>query len=263
GVIRRGQGVPADAGAELQAIACSGVAALVEPVCAEEFSPATLDEKMSSIEWVARLAHKHEAVLEGATRHGAVVPARLCTLFSSAEALRLSLAANEAGFLAALERVQGREEWGLKMFCEEDRLRALAALDDPEVLRLEAAITETSPGHAFVLRKKQDARLAELSAARIEDAIDATIEALEPATVELRFLPALLSAAEEAGGERIALNLAALVDVGAREAFHCAVSRLSESFPGEGFAFEVSGPWPPYNFCTDEEAGPEPTDEER
>jgi len=246
GVVRRGQGFPADAA--LRAVACLGVAALVEPVCAEEFSAATLDEKMTSIEWVARLAQKHEAVLEGVTRLGAVVPARLCTLFSSEEALRTTLAENEAGFLTMLEWVEGREEWGLKMLCAEDRLRGLAGSSDQEARKLVAAIAEASPGHAFVLGKKREARLAELTAAGIEDAVDAAIEALEPAAAELRSLPA--SAAAETGGGRLVLNLAALVDKTAREAFHSTVSELAASLPGEAFTFEMSGPWPPYNFCT-------------
>jgi len=61
GVIPRDQGLPSEAGAPVQAVSHSAIVALVEPVCAHEFSPDTLNDKLKSIEWVAHLAHKHEA----------------------------------------------------------------------------------------------------------------------------------------------------------------------------------------------------------
>jgi gas vesicle protein GvpL/GvpF len=255
GVIPSGQSFSTAVGAAVEAIEHSTLAALVEPVCAREFSPDTLEEKLASIEWVAGLAHKHEAVLEDAMRHGTVVPARLCTLFTSAEALRLSLATHEDRFLAALDRMRGRGEWGVKMFCKESLLQAAGGQRDPQVQALAAAIAEASPGQAFFLRKKRDIRSAAVATARIDQVVDETIDALEPETVDMKLLRAPLSGMTRGRDEPLCLNVAALVDAAAREAFHAAVARLSERFQEEGFAFEVSGPWPPYNFCADDETG--------
>lgn len=245
GVIPAGQDLPAGTGQALRTVEHASLAALVEPVDAAEFAPEKLDEKLAALEWVTGLAQKHEAVLEAAARLGAVVPSRLCTLFSSEEALRLSLAANESGFLAGLERVRGREEWGLKVLCDEAELRSVLGPGDPHVRAFEAAAASASPGHAFVLGKKRDARLAEIAAAHIDGVLDETIDLLEPETADLRVLRSLLPA----DGQRV-LNLAALVDAEARESFHAAVAELAERFGDEGFRFEMSGPWPPYNFCT-------------
>ena len=253
GVIPRDQGLPSEAGAPVQAVSHSAIVALVEPVCAHEFSPDTLNDKLKSIEWVAHLAHKHEAVLECAMRHGPVVPARLCTLFSDTDSLRLSLAENEERFLAALERVQAREEWGIKVYCDESRLRAVVGLDDTQVLALDAAAAKASPGQAFVLQKKRDAHLAEVAAARIDAMADEAVEALEHDAADTRLRP-LLSEEATGSGEPMVLNVAVLVDIAAHEAFRASLSRLSERFRAEGFSFEASGPWPPYSFCDGGEA---------
>jgi hypothetical protein len=253
GVIPQGQSLPADVGGAVEAIVHSSLAALVEPVSAQELAPDTSTAQPELPEWVVRRARRHEAVLAEAAQHGAVVPARLYTLFSDAQAVRLSLATHEEKFLAALDRVRGREEWGLKLFCAEARLRELQVAD-PQARELEAALAEASPGHAYVLGKQRDARLAAVVAARIEEAIGDVIDVLELKTADLQPLRISLPlTAEPPSGVTMVLNLAALVDLAERPAFHSAVKRLARRWRGEGFTFEMSGPWPPFNFCSNEE----------
>ncbi len=260
GVIPKGQPYPSAEGVTLEAVAHADLVALVEPVCAREFSSEALDTRLEDLAWVGLLARRHESVLEGVMRHGAVAPARLCTLFSSALALRQSLAANEERFRAALQRMRGRQEWGIKAFCVESRIRAQADQGDDRVRSLNTALATAAPGYAFVLRKQRDARLAELAGARIYEVLDEAGAALERAVVDLRFLP-LRHGDEPAGAtaelpETMVLNLAALVDEAAYEAFDAVVAELAARFRDEGFRFELSGPWPPYNFCAQDEDDP-------
>jgi len=253
GVIPQGQSLPVDTGGAVEAIVHSSLAALVEPLSGQELAPETSAAQHEISELVIRRARRHEAVLADAARHGAVVPARLYTLFSDPQAVRLSLAAQEETFLAALDRVRGREEWGIKLFCAEDRLREIQATDT-EVRALAAALAEASPGHAYVLGKQRDARLATVVATRIEEAIGEVIDVLELKTAGLQPLRISLPLTAEPPGEvTMVLNLAALVDLAERPAFHSAVKRLARRWRGEGFTFEVSGPWPPFNFCSNEE----------
>jgi gas vesicle protein GvpL/GvpF len=268
GVIREGQSLPAPAGVALAAVPHAAIAGLVEPVPAAEFSPDVLEEKLQSLDWVARLAEKHQVVLASAMRHGAVVPARLCTLFSGAPALAQSLAAHEERFLAALARIADREEWGVKAFCAEAALQERVGQADPRAEALRAALATATPGQAYVLAKQRDARLAELAAARLDEVTAEAIAVLEGATVDLRLLAGIgagLGSAAPAGeGETLLLSLAAFVDATARAAFHGAVAELEERFAEEGFTFAVSGPWPPYSFCdeADEELDPAAAGEE-
>lgn len=250
GVIPRDQNLPTSVGVALCGVSHATVTAMVEPVCAREFSPESLDEKLQSIEWVARQARKHEAVLEQAMRHGPVVPARLCTLFSNAEALKHSLGERKQEFLAALERIQGREEWGVKAFYD-GRQPGAAAADDSELRRLDAAISDASPGHAFVLRKKRAARLAALASVRLDALVDEVLEAVEDVAADVRLRP-LLPESATGRDEPMALNAAALVSVSTRDAFQAAIAELSARCREDGLVIEICGPWPAYSFCDDD-----------
>ena len=116
GVAPEEPGLRAAGDAALEVVPHLGLAGLVEAVLASEFSPKALDEKLLCLDWVTRMARKHEAVLEAAMRYGPVVPARLCTLFSGAEALKRSLAQDQVRFRSALARIRGREEWSVKVY---------------------------------------------------------------------------------------------------------------------------------------------------
>jgi hypothetical protein len=252
GVVSPGQPLPASEGAVLEAVPISGLVALVEPVSASEFSSAKLEERMKDIEWVSSLARKHTCVLEGAMEYGPVVPARLCTLFSSAQVLKDSLAQSVEQFRGKLEKLKGRQEWGLKVFCDAGKLRPLMAASDPQVRALELATAGASPGQAYVLRKKVDACLAQLVSERLDAVADEILDGLVSVTVDTRMRP-LLSAAASGRSETMVLNVALLVDSPHCSEVHALAEELVSRFSPEGFALEVTGPWPPYSFCDDDD----------
>lgn len=267
GVVPKGQPLPTSEVAPLEAVSFSSLVAVVEPVPSREFSAEALEERLQSVDWVAPLARKHSAVLNDVMQHGPVVPARLCTLFSSADALIESLAENEQRFRDVLSLLKGREEWGLKVFCHEETLRSIAGTNDPQVKALEAAAATASPGQAFVLRKKRDGRLAEVVSARIEEVLDEVLDAIASIAANTCLRPLL---SEPATGRRDAMvmNAALLVDVAASSTLGTMAEELVSHFCREGFVVELTGPWPPYSFCDDDDAARDgadesPSDEER
>jgi hypothetical protein len=252
GVIPAQQSFPTGVGVPLEAVSHEGLTAVVEAVGAREFAPAALDQKLQSLEWVALQARKHQAVLERAMSSGAVIPARLCTLFSTPEALLHSLAENQARFLRALARIEGRQEWGLKAFCDEARLQLAVAAGRPELQALDAAIAGAGPGHAFVLRKQREACTRELASVQLDALLDEVLEILEDAASEVHLLP-LLPESATGRSHPMALSVATLVPVPAVSAFQATVAELSARFQGDGLFFELSGPWPTYSFCDDDD----------
>lgn len=260
GVVPFDQPLPQSAGTSLEPISCSGVVALVEPVSAREFSPELLEKKLQKLEWVSELARKHTAVLEEAMQHGPVVPAPLCTLFSSEHALRESLERGEQGFLSKLERLKGRQEWGCKIFCDTAKLKGQVSKDDAQLVALEAAAAAASPGQAFVLRKKRDAHLAQLVAERIDAVTDELLDSLAGLSVDTR-LRALLSEATTGRKEAMVLNVALLVAAPRQAELNLLVADLAARFGGEGFLIDLTGPWPPYSFSDDEDGAPPVEDE--
>ncbi|HVE82624.1 MAG TPA: GvpL/GvpF family gas vesicle protein [Myxococcales bacterium] len=245
GVVQGGQPLPPSPLAALRAVPFSSLAAVVEEVPAGEFSSEALEQKLSSIDFVAPLARRHAAVLDDLMRHGPVVPAHLCTRFSSAGALASRLEEDAPRLHGALQRLAGRQEWGLKVLCDHQALRSAAASSDPQARDLEAAAAAATPGQAFVLRKRRDGRVAEVAAGRIDQVVEEVLGALAPAAASARELPSITSAV---------LNAALLVDVDRRDWLHGAVQHLAARLGPEGFGLELTGPWPAYSFCGEEEA---------
>lgn len=248
GVVPGGQRLDMSDVATVEAVHFSTLVALVELVSWSEFSSQMLEQKLQSVDWVAPLARKHSAVLEEAMQYGPVIPAPLCALFSSARAVTGLLARNEQRFQEKLSWLAGRQEWGLKVFCNEDRLRSTISSSQPELQALEAAAAGGSPGQAYVLRKKRAGRLSEVVSSRIDEVVEEALDVFSSLAVGIRLRP-LLSEASSGRREPMVLNAALLVEIEACPRLRAAVGELGPPLGAEGFALHMTGPWPPYSFC--------------
>lgn len=203
--------------APLELITTERLAAWVERLTAEQCSSEVIDGKLRSIEQAGALARAHERMLEFAMTLGPVFPARLYTLFSGPEALQAYLSRNERCLLSVLERLRGRREWGLKLYYA-------ATAPDCELL-------------GTVQRRE-----------RIDRMMRAVLGSLTPLAAQLRLKPCFpLHVSERT--QALVLNLSLLVDISAEAAFNTEVTRLAAQQELDGFAFQLSGPWPPYSFC--------------
>jgi hypothetical protein len=141
-----------------------------------------------------------------------------------------------ADFSAALERLDGRAEWGVKAVADPAALEAAAS--EP------AAALAGGPGAAYIARKKQAAAAADAAERVVATAVRDAHERL----CELASAAVLLRAQNrELSGHRgeMVFNAAYLVDEERGLAFAAAVEELG----GDGVCFELTGPWPPYNFA--------------
>ena len=245
---------------ELAAIGHAGLVALVEPLPAADFTPAALEAKLQSMEWVAGWARRHQAVLAAAMAHGPVIPARFATLFTGPDAVAGALASGRARFLATIERVSGSAEWGVKIFCDHRRLAAILAADEGQLPPAQppSAATGTTSGLAYILAKRRMARAEELAVERAFAVADEVLDALAPCVVESRQRP-LLDARVSGRDDTMEVNLAALVELGREDALRAVVSEAASRFGPCGFTLQMSGPFAPYSFCDDDPpSGPAP-----
>lgn len=233
--------------ASVQKVACSDVTALVEQVEEDDFGPESLDRNLASLDWVARTARRHEAVLGAAMVGGPVIPARLCTVFTDATVVLESVAADLARFSSVLRYLEDRAEWGLKVYRDDERLDAALGDSDPALMALLEAARGAGPGTSYLLRRKQEARRAELRERREAAAIDSVLDGLGSLPVVLQRRPVL---AGEITGHTLpmVLNVAALVRASELLAYHAEVQVLTADLQRDGFTVESSGPWPPYSF---------------
>jgi hypothetical protein len=245
GVVPDGQARPARDGAA--DVALPGMVALADVLPAGEYSGAALQARLQDVAWVAEQARRHTSVLSAAMELGPVVPARLCTLFSGPDALRDALARDADRLQDALARIRGRREWSVKLFMDEERVRAACLRDDPS---LADAPATASSGAEWMRRKQRASHLADQVTGRAETAAGEVLDALEALADETRLRPMLSEAASGVPGT-MALNLALLVHGEAEAAVQEEADRLAVALDEDGFQLTLSGPWPCFSFCDD------------
>jgi len=216
-----------------------GLAAIAREVPLSEFGEDALPLRLNDREWLEANVLAHEDVLHGFLETG-VVPLRFGAIYRDTRDVERMLEARSAFFRSALERLRGRVELGVKAW--------LVTPADP------AASTGPAVGGRAYLERRRD----QLTAARerVERATalvaDAHRRLLEVAVDGLVNRPQ----AQELTGrsDQMVLNAAYLVPRGDEEVART-LARLGPSSAGEGVEFELTGPWPPYNFVpADEEA---------
>jgi hypothetical protein len=207
------------------------VAALVSAVPAEEFGEEPLRENLNDRAWLERTAREHEDVLERALARTAVVPFRLCTIYESRERVQDFLAERGAGLADLLRRLDGRVELGVKAY--------FAPADA-------SAEAEPQSGREYLLRRQRERQDAEEAARFKAESARVSHERLAAVAEEARANPP--QPAELSGRtEEMLLNGAYLVprdDGRLRDV----VAELESLYGPRGVTYELTGPWPPYNF---------------
>ena len=218
--------------------------AFASRVSLSEFGEEPLHENLNDVDWLEAKARAHERVLDHVLARMPVVPMRLCTIYRSEGHAREVLEREHDVFADALERLEGKTEWGVKVIADEgalDSAAASAAGDDGE------SDARLSAGAAYMREKSRDARrrdavhrIAEAWAQDVHDRV---------ATHSVEALLNPLQNPEVSGhtGDML-LNGVYLVDDRAAGEFHSAVEDLATEYAARGVRVEPTGPWPPYNF---------------
>jgi hypothetical protein len=226
-------------------VPAEGIAAVASRVPLDEFGEEALTEQVGDLGWLETNARRHEYVLDRVREHTTLVPMRLCTIYQDDASVREMLAREHEFLVGALERLEGRTEWGVKLFAHESAGRKSDALrEDDEQLR------ESGPGAAYLLEKRLESRRAAEAESVLEERCAAAHERLAVLAVEAKLNPVQpreLTNREE----QMLLNGVYLVEDRASGEFANAAAALQAEYEGEGIELELTGPWPPYNFVND------------
>lgn len=235
-------GVAGVGGAALSFVDSDRLVAVVADVARRDFIPSGAEREDTA--WLERAVRAHESVLERCLEPGPVLPMRFATTVRDDDDVRALLREHQAEFTAALERLLGHREWGVK-----------ALLGDPEALAQhvlavradlaarERALAGRSPGAAYLARK----RLAGETAAAGDDLSAEVAQSSHRRLAEIAADASLLTGSQSRR-ERVYLNAAYLVAEAEEQEFEAVVAELDREHAELGLRFELTGPWPPYNF---------------
>jgi hypothetical protein len=223
------------------------VVALVSTVSLAEFELSTLEQRLQDRNWLEMLAIGHQRVLTSLLEHYTLLPLKLCTLYTDERRIEALLATGLARFSAELDRLEGSNEWGLKLFCNQAALAEWAAQNAPQLSQQASSVAAASPGARFMLQKRLQ-RAAQQIAEQLQrsetELIAASLATMTRAAQRGRLQPAQI----HGRSDTMTLNGAYLVAEDELDTFATALDALREQYEPRGFNFELTGPWPAYSF---------------
>ncbi|MGW8330101.1 GvpL/GvpF family gas vesicle protein [Streptomyces sp. NPDC055897] len=221
-----------------------GLCAAVSRVPAEYFDAAPLRAHLEDLDWLSEVARNHQAVIAALATVSCPVPLRLATVCRDEDGVRRLLDSGSARFESAIERLDGRVEWGVKVYAEPAPPERLAPA--PELT--------AATGRDYLRRRlgqRQNRDQSWQRAGALSRALHA--ELCERAEAG-RLHPPQSGRLSGAPGENV-LNAAYLVP---RERSDEFVATVRDRTPqGEGVRVELTGPWAPYSFVGGPDDGPD------
>src|SRR5690242_20136011 len=82
-----------------------------------------------------------------------IVPLRLCTIYASADGVRRMLEDEGDALQSALARLDGREEWGVKLLVDPELLADAARAASPQAAVFAEEAADRTAGGAYMLRR--------------------------------------------------------------------------------------------------------------
>jgi hypothetical protein len=218
---------------QVELIRHDGLAAVVSEVPLDEFGERGLHESLEDLNRLEVLARAHERVLDEALGRGAVVPFRICTIYESPAGVHEMLARERDHLTAALRRLRGMTEWGVKAY-------AVGRADGE-------AAEEPSSGAAYLSRKRADRDAAEIARQAVDAAVESVHAQLRERAADAVLSPPQTAPLSDHEGEMV-LNAAYLVADAEVDGFAALVAELAGRHARDGLELALTGPWPAYHF---------------
>lgn len=222
------------------------LAAVVSRVPLDDYGEDALQARLADATWTAIRAMRHEKVVEHFASRASIVPLRFGTIYLERARVRQMLSQRAPELRAIIERLRGREEWGVNIICDRQKLLETITSLSTRLRELSEQAANASPGQSYLLRKKIDTlRVDEARAEmkRVAAEIESELARLCEGAARLRVL-------KDEGGEHDPVARLALLVARARfDEFRTAAERLAQAYAPAGFQLELTGPWPPYNFA--------------
>jgi hypothetical protein len=220
--------------APVRAVVDGALAAVVASVDRDRYSEQALYEGLEDLDWLSRLARGHHHVVDALSGAYPVAPVRMATVYLDDERVRAMLRDHAADLGAALDRVRGRAEWGVK---------AYAAPVTGQPAQEAGMAASAGPGTAYLLRRKAErTRVADQRAAAAA-AAERVHDDLAGVAVASRLYPPQDPRLTGVKDEMV-LNAAYLTDEDGAEQLRRLLDRHSDG----PLRLELTGPWAPYSF---------------
>lgn len=238
-----------DIGVKIYPIYLQGTYAIVSRVSPDEFSEECLKKNLANMEWVERKVRQHEKVIEEIMRDSTVIPFKFSTVFQKEENVERLLREKNAEFKRIIANLDGKEEWGLKIYCDLEKFKVALEKEDERITEKEQEISSVSKGKAYFLKKKKEELIKDIINEKISEYTKDSFERLKRISLKTKINKILHKEVTEKK-EDMVLNVAFLINKKRIKEFHNVLDYLKIKYSDKGLSFDCTGPWPPYNFCS-------------
>ncbi|MYS88759.1 MULTISPECIES: GvpL/GvpF family gas vesicle protein [Streptomyces] len=211
-----------------------GLVAVVSHVPERDFAEEPLRAHLEDLDWLTETARAHQGVIDALTTVTTPLPLRLGTVFRDDSGVRTMMEAREEDFRRTLDRLEGRVEWGVKVYAE----------SEPQESARPAQ--KATSGRDYLRQRRMQTRSHEEMWQKAESFSTRLHEELSAFAEDSRLHPPQNPALSKATGRNV-LNAAYLVPRAHSEEFVEMVDRTKGEVPG--MRVELTGPWAAYSFA--------------
>ncbi len=243
-----GGAVPAalEDGTSVALVTEGDLAAVVSEVPLSRFGEERFEQQLKSPAWAADKLMRHEKLAEYFSSKMCVVPLHFGVMYSTPERIREMLAARKERMIQILDRLNGREEWGLNIHADRETLFEHMTELSPKLAEMQKRAKASSPGQAYLLGRKLEGLKAAESKTEIKRVALEIRNALAAESTDVKDLPVREHELKQTPA--VVGKLSFLVDRKKLKIFQKTAEKEAAQFAGFGFGLELTGPWPPYNF---------------
>ncbi|MFI6490025.1 GvpL/GvpF family gas vesicle protein [Streptomyces sp. NPDC050564] len=211
--------------------------AVVGAVPTEDFAEEPLRAHLEDLDWLSETARAHQSVIDALTAVASPLPLRLATVFRDDSGVRTMMQDRRQQFLRTLERLEGRVEWGVKVYAED------SGTDERPVHTGEPEKAAT--GRDYLRQRRMRNRAHEDVWERAEKFARQLHDTLSECAEDTRIHAPQNAALSRAPGRNV-LNAAYLVPRSDSEGFVELIERTRDE--AQGMRVELTGPWAAYSF---------------
>jgi hypothetical protein len=230
----------------LELVSSAGFSAVVSLVPLSEYGEQALDANLCDVKWAASRVMCHEGVVEYFASRRAVIPLRFGTIYVDRKSIGRMLAERARELGSLIERLRGREEWGVLIYCDQSKLIEHQMAGSSTIRHLLEREKSATPGQSYLLSKQIEGLKAKAAREEILSAVDA-----------MKY--ALVASSEQSGSTSDSMRrrpeqpdliarLSFLVQTKLFDEFRSTAERLAKTYLSSGFRLELVGPLPPYSF---------------
>ena len=140
---------------EIKSLKFDDFYAIVKHVSESEFSEDNFKNNLSDYKWLESNAREHISVINTIMESCSVVPFRFGTIYKTEEGLKKFISDYSGSLTDNFNYINGKEEWAVKVYCDRKTLGEQIDEFSVDAAALEKQIMESSPGKAFLLKRKK------------------------------------------------------------------------------------------------------------